>query len=110
MVKPCLKQRVVAIIIKDGVVVGNGENVIKNDVKTCPRVGMLSGEGYDKCVSICNQSGHAEVNACLDGGDKCDGATMYIFGHTYICEKCAKICRSSGIIKVIFENGECIKL
>ncbi len=98
--KPCIKQSVVAVIMKDGIVISNGSNHIDSNVSECPRMGMETGKGYELCKSVCNQFNHAEVDACIKGGSRCKGADLYLFGHIYICEDCARVCREYGIINV----------
>lgn len=102
MTGPCAKQIVTATIISKS---GN-RHVGKNDCLTpqpvCPRVGMPSGTGYELCVSICSQTAHAEVNACLMAGKDADGATLYIEGHTYACASCQSVCQAAGISNIIF--------
>lgn len=60
----------------------------------CPR---LPGEGYAKCKSICEQTGHAEEIAIhLARGEQLVGATMEV-RHTHICINCQLLCDWHGI-------------
>ena len=117
--QPCLKQSVEAIIFKGGILYAMGRNDILNDeVKECPRKDMPSGVGYDLCEKICKQLAHAEAEACRNYRNRCTlegidfyGATLFLFGHTYACDKCIEIMKRSGIIKlVIVDTKEEINL
>ena len=57
---PCAKRRVSCTIIDRGGRVFTGENDCANPQAVCPRA---PGEGYEKCRSICQQAGHAEIMA-----------------------------------------------
>ena len=49
----CLKQTTIAVIMKDGKFIDIGNNSIRNkEIKVCPREGMKTGEGYEKCKDI----------------------------------------------------------
>lgn len=77
-----------------------GRNDCANPQPTCPR---LSGEGYEKCRSICQQAGHAELEAlkaAKERGLDLTGGSAYIFGHYWICEPCGKALLEAGIRKV----------
>lgn len=106
MKKPCYKQRCVAIIINGGKVVGVGENLIDTTETSCPRVtaGCETGEGYEICRDVCNQSGHAEVEACKQAGSLAKGGTLHLYGHTYACDDCIKTCKEYGIGGIIIEQ------
>ena len=102
MKRQCKKQSVVAIIMKDNQIISIGTNYIRNKIKECPRKDMESGVGYELCKDICNQTSHAEVDACKKAGKKAKGATLYFIGHSYCCENCKKIMEEYGIIDVKF--------
>lgn len=59
----------------------------------CPR---LPGEGYEKCFSVCQQQGHAEINALRRGGDAAIGGHAYIEYHR-ICDDCREVLEQRGI-------------
>ena len=65
---------------------------------------MKSGEGYELCKLICKQVGHAEVVALSLAGDTAKGATLYLTGHTYICEDCQRALDFAGVAKVVIEG------
>lgn len=71
-----------------------GENDCANPQPVCPR---LPGEGYEKCRSVCDQAGHAEIEALKKAGAAAVGATAVIYGHYYACEPCAAALRDAGI-------------
>lgn len=71
-----------------------GENSCANPQTTCPR---LPGEGYDKCVNICRQNGHAEEVALRAAGDIAVGARAYIEGHTHVCRNCQEVLTAAGV-------------
>jgi hypothetical protein len=102
---PCVKQSVVATLITELGSEFVGTNHCYNPQKVCPRdlLGMKSGEGYELCIDICNQSGHAEVNAIRNAGDQSKGSIIYIQGHTYACGHCMSVATDAGVkeIKII---------
>ncbi|WP_143328217.1 hypothetical protein [Caballeronia pedi] len=71
-----------------------GENLCAVPQVVCPRE---PGEGYDKCITICGQSGHAETMALAAAGDKARGARAYVEGHGYACRDCQIQLFSSGV-------------
>lgn len=91
---PCAKKQVKCTIID---VTGEryvGENLCLNAQKICPR---LPGEGYEKCVSICKQEGHAETMALKAAGSHAHGSHAYVEGHTYACQNCQESLFASGV-------------
>jgi deoxycytidylate deaminase len=81
-----------------------GENSCKTPQTTCPR---LPGEGYDKCTHICNQPGHAEVqaiNAARALGVDLKGATAKVFGIDWICKNCGNALHAAGINDIHLNN------
>ena len=106
--KPCLKREVCAVIIDQDGKIAVGQNLIQNDtVRKCPRVG---NEGYEKCLSICNQVGHAETEAikvAKKRNMKLNGAILYLTGHFYACYNCREACKKEGIkIIILGDNNE----
>jgi deoxycytidylate deaminase len=78
-----------------------GTNSCENPQATCPR---LPSDGYDKCVTICGQRGHAEESAlrlAREAGIDVRGGTATITGHYWICEKCGSALMAAGISKVV---------
>ena len=61
-----------------------------------------SGTRYETCRSI-----HAEQNAIIQAGqDRCMGATMYIYGHNFICILCKRFIVQSGITDVYLKKDD----
>ena len=75
-------------------------NSCANPQAVCPRE---PGEDYTKCRSICQQSGHAEINALAlarkSGIDVRDGQAI-VSGHYWICEPCGRALRDAGIAAI----------
>ena len=102
--KHCLKQ-----VVKASIYNYNHElllvayNYIENDsVTECPRKDMKTGEGYELCASICNQKGHAEIQAVNKanqlGIDLLD-CYLVLEGHTYICDTCIDYMELYGLLE-----------
>lgn len=101
---PCAKRRVMCIIYPVGTAPIIAENDCANPQPVCPRA---PGEGYEKCKTICQQSGHAEINALRlaeewtgNIGHSVAGGRAVINGHYWICEPCGKALRDAGISEV----------
>lgn len=100
---PCAKRRVVCHLMTGEGPTFTGENDCANPQTVCPR---LPGEGYEKCRSVCDQAGHAEVQA-LDrakaAGIETDGAIAVLEGHYWMCEPCGRALREAGVraVKIV---------
>lgn len=97
---PCAKRRVVCLITASAAAGGHdfrGENDCANPQPVCPR---QPGEGYEKCQSVCQQAGHAEIEAVRKAGDHAKGATAELWGHYWMCEPCGRALREAGIISI----------
>ncbi len=70
-----------------------GENACLNPQAVCPRE---PGEGYEKCTTICNQQGHAEIQALKAAGNDARGAVA-IIDHSYACRHCQESMFDAGI-------------
>ena len=101
----CAKQIVKAEIITTDGESFKGENSCKNPQEVCPRdiEGYASGEGYHLCKEVCEQESHAEIDAISKAGDKCEGATLYLTGHTYACDSCKGTAGAVGIKEIIIK-------
>lgn len=95
---PCAKRRVVCTITTEDGRQFRGENDCENPQSVCPRA---PSEGYEKCKSVCNQSGHAEIEALRAAGDHAYGAQADLEGHYWICEPCGRALRDAGIESVV---------
>lgn len=92
----CAKAVVKARLVTTSGQVFEGENAVLKPQAQCPR---LDGEGYDKCISVCDQQGHAEAMAIVaarDAGATLRGAHMTV-AYRYVCEDCQNVMRSFGI-------------
>ena len=87
--------------MKDGVFICMGTNEIHSPVSECPRKGMKTGTGYELCRDVCKQKYHAEVDACVQAGERAQGATLYLIGHSYCCDNCIKTMEEYGIENVV---------
>lgn len=106
----CIKQQVGAVIVKDGHIVGFGNNGCAHPQTACPRETMeyKSGDGYHLCWDVCHQWSHAEINALGDAlADKEDleGATLYLYGHWYCCPDCMERMKEAGIASFHLMDG-----
>ena len=72
-----------------------GTNACGNPQKVCPRE---PGDDYEKCVTICDQRGHAEVQALAHAGRHAAGAHAYLEGHTYACRVCQEALFGAGVV------------
>lgn len=92
----CAKAVVKARLVTTSGQVFEGENAVSKPQVQCPR---LEGEGYDKCISVCDQQGHAEEQAVLRAlmaGVELRGAHMTVEYH-HVCKKCQGMMWSFGI-------------
>jgi len=96
----CLKNQTAVVIVKGNIVVGRAWNLCSPNgyqhgepVSRCPRMGLPTGQRYDLCKSL-----HAELLALLNAGrENCEGATLYLTGHSYLCWECESLARVYGI-------------
>lgn len=94
MIGPCAKATVRCEIVSlDGKRI-IGTNYCNNSQPVCPR---KQGEGYEKCKSVCDQEGHAEVVAVALAGADAVGSTAYLTGHTYACQPCQEALFGAGV-------------
>lgn len=73
-----------------------GFNHVRNPQTSCPR---LPGEGYEKCITVCDQPGHAEVMALRQAGEKARGAYVRVH-HPFVCGHCVKALGEAGIARL----------
>lgn len=97
MIGPCAKTLVTCTIVTPDGERFVGTNYCRNAQPACPR---LLGEGYEKCRSICDQVGHAEIVALSLAGKKAKGARAYLQGHTYACQICQEALFEAGVISL----------
>lgn len=91
----CAKVRVRATLTHPDGRSWTGENRCRNPQAVCPR---LPGEGYEKCRTICDQVGHAELDALALAGEHARGCTASLEGHTYYCMQCQHAFFAAGVV------------
>ena len=107
----CIRAQVGAVIVgEDKKIKATGYNGTPSHVESCAERGecyriknnIQSGTRYETCRSI-----HAEQNAIIQAGqDRCQNATMYIWGHSIICILCKRFIVQSGIKDVVLKKDE----
>ena len=107
----CLRAQVGAVIVGDDKKIkATGYNGTPSGVESCYERGFCyriqnnikSGTQYETCRAI-----HAEQNAIIQAGqDRCKGATMYIWGHDFICILCKRFIVQAGIKDVYLRKDE----
>lgn len=107
----CLRSQVGAVIVSsDKMIKATGYNGTPSKVTSCYERNFCyrikndipSGTKYETCRSI-----HAEQNAIIQAGmDKCKDATMYIWGHNFICILCKRFIVQAGIKDVYLKKDE----
>ena len=105
----CIRAQVGAVIVgEDRKIKATGYNGTPSKVTSCRELGYCdrvqnnipSGTRYETCRSI-----HAEQNAIIQAGqDRCHGATMYIYGHNFICILCKRFIVQAGIKDVYLQK------
>ena len=94
---PCAKKEVGCVIVAPDGQRFAGANLCFNPQDVCPRE---PGEGYEKCRSICQQDGHAEMDALRRAGSAAKGATAWVYGHTHACRDCQEALYGAGVILI----------
>ena len=107
----CFRAKVGAVIVgEDKKIKATGYNGTPSKVISCYELGICyrmennipSGTMYETCRSI-----HAEQNAIIQAGqDRCQNATMYIYGHEFICILCKRFIVQAGIKDVYLLKDE----
>lgn len=107
----CLRAQVGAVIVgEDKKIKATGYNGTPSKVQSCAERGecfriknnIQSGTKYETCHSI-----HAEQNAIIQAGqDRCKDATIYIWGHDFICILCKRFIVQSGITNCVLKKNE----
>lgn len=98
----CAKRRVRCTIVDNDGRAAVGENLCRTPQATCPRE---PGEDYTKCVTICDQVGHAEtvaLSAARFEGLDLTNAEALIEGHSYACVGCQQNLHEAGIRTIHF--------
>lgn len=107
----CIRAQVGAVIVgPDKMIKATGYNGTPSKVESCYERGYCyriqnnieSGTRYETCRSI-----HAEQNAIIQAGlDRCKGATMYIYGHNFICILCKRFILQAQIDDVYLQKND----
>ena len=107
----CFRAKVGAVIVgEDKKIKATGYNGTPSKVTSCYEIGKCyrmennipSGTRYETCRSI-----HAEQNAIIQAGqDRCKDATIYIWGHNFICILCKRFIVQSGIKHCVLRKDE----
>ncbi|MBO5386329.1 dCMP deaminase family protein [bacterium] len=107
----CIRAQVGAVIVgEDKKIKATGYNGTPSKVESCAERGecyriknnIPSGTQYETCRSI-----HAEQNAIIQAGqDRCKDATIYIWGHNFICILCKRFIVQSGIKNCVLKKDE----
>lgn len=110
----CTRRQVGALIVKGSRIVSTGYNGAPPKKpgcltdNACPR-GQLScedilpGSSYDTGLGACIAI-HAEQNAIIRAGLDCHGSTLYITDEP--CGGCDRLIQGSGIVRVVYPEGE----
>ena len=77
------------------------QNDCGNPQEVCPR---LPGEGYEKCISICDQKGHAEEQALKIAKGDASGYKATIYGIGWACRSCQEKLYKAGV-----ESIKCVE-
>ena len=103
----CLRAKVGAVLVKDGMVVAQGYNNVVGGVKPCLEIGCLrdslkipSGQRREVCRNICAEQ--LAITEAARNGVELDGSTAYIT--KFPCFICAKLLISSGISEIVYDE------
>lgn len=100
MIGPCAKVTVTCRLVADDGRHFEGKNICLNAQPACPR---LPGEDYTKCTTICQQVGHAEIQALRQAGGRARGTKAYLKGHTHYCRECQEALFGAGVTSLSLE-------
>lgn len=103
----CLRDKVGAVIVKDGKIISKGYNAVVGGVRDCPEIGCIrdllnipSGTRREVCRGICAEQ-HAISNASRNGVNISD-STIYITASP--CHLCSKLIVNSGIKEIVYDK------
>lgn len=105
----CFRNHVGAVIVQDKDIISTGYNGAPSFQKNCLEIGycyrdrhnIKSGTNLELCRAV---GSHAESNAIVlaaKNGHSTSNGTMYLYGHTMICNQCKAIISNANIKKVI---------
>lgn len=112
------KHRTGAVIIRDGLLVGQGANGTHyHEEHGCKRkeLGIPTGQGYELCPG-CSPKNHAEQKAIRNAEENQQStvdADLFLWGHWWCCESCWNAMQKAKIKRVflvenayeLFKNG-----
>lgn len=103
----CLRAKVGAVIVKNGMVVAQGYNNMTGGINDCAEVGCIreklnipSGTRREVCRAICAEQ--LAISEAARNGVKLDGSIAYIT--TFPCHICAKLLVSSGVNEIVYDK------
>ena len=103
----CIRAKVGAVLVKDGLIIGQGYNNVVGGIDNCDKVGCIRdilniphGEKREVCRAICAEQ--IALTEAARNGISTDGATIYVT--TYPCYICSKMLVSAGINEIIYDN------
>ena len=103
----CLRAKVGAVLVKDGMVVAQGYNNVVGGIRPCKEVGCLrdslkidSGTRREVCRNICAEQ--LAISEAARNGVELDGSIAYIT--TFPCHICAKLLISSGVNEIVYDK------
>lgn len=105
----CWRKKVGAVIVKDKAVISTGYNGAPTPQVNCLELGQCYRDVHKipsgTSLELCRASGsHAESNAialAAKNGHATEGATLYLYGHNFICNVCRGIIANAHIKRVI---------
>ena len=106
----CDRGRTACVLVKDNQIICSGYVGSPPGFPHCDEVGhllkvVIDEDGHQS--THCMRTIHAEQNAIIQAGqDRCKGATMYIWGHDFICILCKRFIVQSGITHVYLRKNE----
>jgi len=110
----CFRNKVGAVIVRNKDIISTGYNGAPTHQQNCLEIGFCyrdrhkikSGTQLEKCRAV---GSHAESNAVVlaaRNGHSTAGATIYVVGHTFICNQCKAIIANALIEKVVLKNTD----
>lgn len=92
-------------------IVGVGRSSTPSGIDSCKTIGkgcirnffnVPSGKHYETCLNV-----HAEENAILQAGAKrAKNATLFLWGHSFLCDNCAIRAINAGINDFYIQHNE----
>lgn len=92
-------------------IVGVGRSSTPSGIDSCKTIGkgcirnffnVPSGQHYETCLNV-----HAEENAILQAGFKrSKNATLFLWGHSFLCDNCAVRSINAGIQDFYIQSSE----